>query len=365
MPSYKISEIAEALSSDYLGNGDVIVLGIGEPESVGPDQLAIAMTKKYRLGVADCAARAAVLWPSAEWQEFNLDAAIFVERPRLAMSILTNLFRSKNPQNIGIHPTALVDPSVEIGDDTAIGAYSILGANVQIGANVTIGSHVSIGQNVVLGNGSILRDGVKIGDDVRIGERFVAQSGVSIGFDGFSYVTIEKSHVENVRRDLQNSGKVPLDQRWQKIQSIGGVEIADDVELGANSNIDAGTIRPTKIGAGTKIDALVQIGHNVVIGENCLLCSQVGVAGSSIIGDSVVLGGKAGVADNISIGDGVVAGAGSIILSNVPAGRAVLGYPATKMDRQIESYKALRRLPRLIKAMNIYKNTVSSNVKND
>jgi UDP-3-O-[3-hydroxymyristoyl] glucosamine N-acyltransferase (EC 2.3.1.-) len=127
------------------------------------------------------------------------------------------------------------------------------------------------------------------------------------------------------------------------------VVIGDDVEIGAGSTVDAGTIRATRVGQGTKVDNLVQIGHNVIVGAHCLLCAQAGVAGSTVIGDRVVVGGKAGIADNLKIGDDVVLGGGSVVLSHVPAGRVMMGYPATKMQLHIESYKALRRLPRLLR----------------
>lgn len=142
---------------------------------------------------------------------------------------------------------------------------------------------------------------------------------------------------------------VPEDATWHRIHSLGGVEIGDDVEVGACSTVDGGTIRPTRIGDGTKIDNLVMVAHNVVVGRHCLLCSQVGIAGSTVIGDRVVLGGKAGVGDNLSVGDDVVVTGASAVHSNVPAGRVVMGNPATRIDQQIESYKALRRLPRLLR----------------
>jgi UDP-3-O-[3-hydroxymyristoyl] glucosamine N-acyltransferase len=173
---------------------------------------------------------------------------------------------------------------------------------------------------------------------------------VAIGGDGFSFVTAEASNVEKARETLgEGAMTAPADPRWHRIHSLGGVVIGDDVEVGANSCVDAGTIRPTRVGSGTKIDSLVQVGHNVIIGAHCLLCAQAGVAGSTVLGNRVVVGGKAGVADNLKIGDDVVLGGGSVVLSNVPAGRVMMGYPATKMATHIEGYKALRRLPRILR----------------
>ena len=167
-----------------------------------------------------------------------------------------------------------------------------------------------------------------------------------IGSDGFSFVTAEKSGVEEARESLGKTHGTK-NQSWTRIHSLGSVQIGDDVEIGANTCVDRGTIRDTSIGTGTKLDNLVHIAHNVQIGRDCLLCGMVGVAGSVRIGDRVVLGGQVGVSDNIFIGDDVIAGGGTRILTNAPAGRVLLGYPAVKMDTHIELQKALRRLPRL------------------
>ena len=227
----------------------------------------------------------------------------------------------------------------------------MIGDHVRIGARAHIGAQCTIADGARLGDDCALSPSVHIGARVAIGDRFCAHSGVAIGGDGFSFVTAEKSSLETARESLgtQDGGAVGLP--WLKIESLGGVKIGNDVEIGSNSSVDAGTIRPTRIGDGTKLDALVQVGHNVIVGRNCLLCAHVAVGGSAVLGDGVVLGGQAGVADNIKIGAGVIAGGASKILSNVPAGRAILGYPAVRMETHVESYKALRRLPRVLRAL--------------
>lgn len=237
-------------------------------------------------------------------------------------------------------------------------------AGAKVGAGSVIGPHCTIGTNAVLGPDAYLRDHVSIGAGVRIGARFIAQPGARIGSDGFSFVTENVSSAEVARGSLGETAEAAA-QEWHRIHSLGAVIIDDDVEIGANSCIDSGTIRPTQVGQGTKIDNLVHIGHNCVIGRHCLLCGLVGIAGSVTIGNAVILGGKVGVSDNISIGDGVVAGGATAILSSVPAGRAVLGYPATKMDTQIEIYKALRRLPRVLRDLSAAKKAVSKSGPND
>ncbi|MEX0339773.1 MAG: UDP-3-O-(3-hydroxymyristoyl)glucosamine N-acyltransferase, partial [Arenibacterium sp.] len=163
--------------------------------------------------------------------------------------------------------------------------------------------------------------------------------------------------VENARKTLGDQGDAEA-QSWMRIHSLGAVTIGNDVEIGANSTIDNGTIRNTVIGDGTKIDSLVQVGHNVRIGRDCLLCAQSGVAGSVEIGNNVVLGGQSGVGDNIKIGDRVIAAGATILLSNVPEGRVMMGYPAVKMDTFTETYKVLRRLPRLARDISDLKKAV-------
>ena len=192
----------------------------------------------------------------------------------------------------------------------------------------------------------LLFQGARIGHRVVIGDRYIGHQNSVVGADGFAFVTTEKSGVEEIRETLEQRKEIRAPD-WHRIHSLGSVRIGDDVELGANSCIDRGTIRDTEVGSGTKIDNLVQVGHNVRIGRDCLLCGQSGVAGSARIGDRVVLGGKCAINDNIFVGDDAIVGGGSGVFTNVPKGWAVLGYPAVKMETHLEIQKALRRLPRL------------------
>ena len=348
MSSYTISEIARALSACFAGDGDIRVSGASEPADAGADQLAVAMEPRFADGIALGQARAAILWADADWESFGLKAAIFVDRPRLAMAALTAHLKAVRAPTPAVHSTAVIDPSADLGKDVSVGPFVIIGANVQIGNRVSIASQCSIGEGSSLGPDSVLEHGVCVGKNVLIGANFVAHSGVTIGADGFSFVPAENSTADGDHENIGVASPRAGDKSWLKIHSLGGVTIGDDVEIGANSNIDAGTIRPTVIGTGTKIDALVHVAHNVRIGKHCLLCGQAGMGGSSTLGDYVILGGQAGVADNITVGDGVIAGGATKIFSNVPAGRTILGNPATKIATQIKMYKALRRLPRYI-----------------
>ena len=346
MTRYTLSEIAHAIGADLYGDGELSVMGAAEPADAGQDDLALAMDPKYADGLSSGAALAAILWEGADWQSLGLKAALVVRRPRYAMSGLTQMMDPGPDIAPGVHPTAVIDASAKLAAGAAVGAFVVIGAGVEIGANARIASHVSIARGATIGSDALIHAGARIGANVRIGDRFIAQPGAVIGADGFSFVTPEKSRAEAARENMGDIGDTKA-QSWTRIHSLGSVILGDDIEIGANACVDAGTIRPTRVGNGTKIDNQVHIAHNCDVGRDCLFAGQVGIAGSVTIGDSVILGGKVGVADNIFIGDGVVAGGGTVILSNAPAGRVLLGYPAMKMQTHVDTYKALRRLPRL------------------
>lgn len=341
-----IDELARALDARSWGDLSLKVTGAGEPAKAGPDSgmIALAMAPKYAETLQP--GSIAILAEGMEPEAYGLKAAIFAPRPRLVMAGLTRAFDPGPDIAPGIHPSAVIDPGARIGEGAAIAPFAVIGADVEIGPGARIGPHVSIGRGSRLGREAMILAGARIAHGVTAGNRLIVQPGASIGGDGFSFVTPEESGIEEIRRTLGEREEIKQ-QHWTRIHSLGGVEIGDDVEVGANATIDRGTIRATRIGSGTKIDSLVQIGHNVVIGRDCLLCGLVGVAGSTRIGDRVVLAGQVGVSDNIEIGDDVIAGGASKIFTRVPAGRVILGHPAVKMETQMEIQKAVRRLPRM------------------
>lgn len=341
-----VADVARALGASAEGDLTIRVRGASEPSAAGPDDLALAMDPKYAPGIARGQARAAILWAGADWRAMGLQAAVFVARPRMAMAGLTQAFDPGPAISPGIHPTAVIDPAAEIGPDAAIGPLVVIAPGARIGARARIAAHVSVAEGAVIGDDALILHGARIGARVRIGARFICQSGTVIGSDGFSFVTEEKSGVEEIRETLGERSAIKH-QPWHRIHSLGAVEIGDDVEIGANCAIDRGTIRATRIGRGTKLDNLVHIAHNVEVGEDCLLCGQVGIAGSTRIGHRVVMGGQCGVGDNLFVGDDVIAGGASKMMTNVPTGRVVLGYPAIKMDAHVDAWKNIRRLGRL------------------
>jgi len=362
--SYTVNQIAAALGAKASGAVDLQVDGVAEPADATARHLALAMKPEYAESLSKGAARAAVVWDGADWRALGLDAAIVAPRPRYVMSGLTAMLDPGQGWEPGIHPSAVVDSRAELGPGVSVGPLAVVCAGARVGAATVIGPQCFVGVEAEIGSRGFLREGVRIGARVRIGERFIAQPGSVVGGDGFSFVTPEKSGVEAARQTLGDSGDAKA-QSWTRIHSLGAVEIGNDVELGANCTIDRGTIRSTRLGNGTKIDNLVMIGHNVEIGNDCLLCGHVGIAGSTRIGNNVVLGGQTGVSDNLFIGDNVITGGGTIVLSNIPAGRVMLGYPAMKMDTTMEVFKGLRRLKRLFTDVAELKKTVSKPDKSD
>lgn len=343
---HTIAEIAAALRAEAAGDLTLTVTHAAEPGAAGADALALAMSPSFLGDLSPGGARAAVVPPGTDWAALGLRAVIFAPRARLALSRLTGLMADDRAFGPGIHPSAVIEEGADIAADATIGPFTWIGAGARIGAGCRIGAQVSIAPGVVIGAGGRIHAGARVQPGCRIGARVVIQPGAVIGADGFSFVTEEPSNPEIAKStggaERLGKGAAP----WHKTESLGAVEIGDDVEIGANSTIDAGTIRPTRVGRGTKLDNLVHLGHNVVVGTDCLLCGQTGIAGSVEIGNRVVLGGQTGVGDHHRIGDDVVTGAGTMILSNVPAGRVLLGYPAQRMDQSIAAYKALRRLVR-------------------
>ncbi|MEO0936638.1 MAG: UDP-3-O-(3-hydroxymyristoyl)glucosamine N-acyltransferase [Pseudomonadota bacterium] len=350
MPNHSIAEIARALGAAAFGDTALRVTHVAEPADASPDALALAMKPEFAAGLAQGKARAALLHDGADWAALGLEAAIVPARPRYAMASLTPMMDPGQGFGAGIHPSAVIDPAAVLGQDVNVGPLCVIAAGARIGDGCTLGPGCHIGWNAELGAGSLLREHVSLGARVRVGARAILGPGTKLGSDGFSFVTAEPSGVEKVRASLGTENATE-GQPWARIHSLGSVRLGDDVELGGNCVIDNGTVRDTVIGDGCKLDNLVHIAHNVVIGRDCLFAGQVGIAGSTVIGDNVTCGGQVGIGDNLRIGDRVVLGGGTGVLTSVPAGRVMLGYPAMQMDKQIDSYKALRRLPRLLASL--------------
>jgi UDP-3-O-[3-hydroxymyristoyl] glucosamine N-acyltransferase len=276
-----------------------------------------------------------------------LDGYVVIKRPRYAMAGITGLFEIPVHAPEGVHPSAVVDPGATVAGDARIGPFAYVAAGADVGAGAILMSHVTVGANARVGPGSLLHAGARVGERVVIGARAIVHQNASIGADGFSFVTPEVGAAEEAKSggDKVTAQNVLL----MRINSLGTVIVGDDVEIGACTSIDRGTISATRIGNSTKIDDLVMIGHNVVVGENCMICGQVGIAGSTTVGDRVVLAGQVGVADHVTIGSDVVVAARSGVAMSLPDKMIAAGTPAVARSEAAEAYMHQRRLGRLFR----------------
>lgn len=343
----KIADLAAAIGGTLHGDGSLEVSRPVHPaDAVGPHDVAVAMGAKLLPLLATTRARSALVPAGVPVPDGLLAAWIEVGRPRYAMHKVTGLFEPPPFAPPGVHPTACVEPGAEIGEGCSIGPFVHVGPGARIGAGTILMSHVTIGEKASVGRDCLIHPGVRIAHRCTVGDRVIIHQNASIGADGFSFVTPERGSVEAAKA----TGRVEETTRnvvIERIASLGGVTIGDDVEIGALTAIDRGTLRDTRIGPGTKIDDLVMIGHNVVVGANCMLCGQAGIAGSTVIGDRVVLGGRAAAADNLTIGDDVVAAGGAAIGSDVEPRQVVMGMPAIPKSEFFSQLRNLRRLKAL------------------
>ncbi len=355
---FTVGEIASAIGAEARGNISLTVTGVASPKTASENELALAMSDRFRPDLAFGKAHAAVLGHGNDWESLGLKAAIILMNPRLGLSKLTSYFKKPASFSRDMRSHSFISEKAIIGEGTTIGPFTYIGPDVIIGNDCIIGSHVSIEEGSKIGNGGVVLSGVRIGQRIIIGEYFICHYNTAIGCDGFSYETAAEGAVEQVKQTL-GSKVDKIQSRNTKVYSLGNIIIGDDVEIGACTAIDSGTIDSTVIGNRTKIDNLVHIAHNVRIGEDCLLCGQVGIAGSAKIGDRVVLAGQTGVKDHIKVGNDVIAGGATKIFSNVPDGTIVMGSPAVEMKKNIATYKAIRRLPKLLEKVSAMEKKLS------
>jgi UDP-3-O-[3-hydroxymyristoyl] glucosamine N-acyltransferase len=351
--TYTTQAIAQAVDGRLIGDGHILIERVAHPADVQNDRdLALAVDGKLLPLLAKSRARAAVVSHDAEIEPGLVDACILVERPRLAMAKLTKLFAEPPAIAKGIHPSAIVEDGAQLGENVTIGAFTYICAGAAIGANSVLHPQVYVGPDSVIGRNALIYPGARIGARVHLGDRCIVHFNASIGADGFSFVTPKTGSVESAK----STGAATVaggatNQELVRVASLGAVIIGDDVEIGASTSIDRGTIASTRIGNGTKIDNQVQIGHNVTIGENCMICGRVGIAGSAVIGNRVVLGGATGVADHITIGDDAIAMGMSGVAGNVMPRSIVGGAPALPRDRLMENLFNFNRLKHFVKKL--------------
>ena len=324
----KLSELALLTGARLEGpestSDDIEITGAAGLDEAAEGDVTFLANPKYTPRVNTT--RASAVYLSDEATTDRQISILRVKDPYLAYTRALRIFYPEPGFEAFIHPSAVVDPTVQFAEGkVAIGAHSVIGRNVQIGPGVTIHPNVTIYDDVTIGSGSVIHSGVAVRERTVIGERVIIHNNSVIGCDGFGYAKDEE-------------------RRWLKIPQAGRVVLDDDVEIGAGTTIDRASVGESRIGRGSKIDNLVQIGHSCTVGEDSLLCAQVGLAGSSHIGSRVILAGQAGVAGHLTIGDDVVLTAKSATSHDIPAGKVISGIPAFDNRDWLRSTAAFRRL---------------------
>jgi UDP-3-O-[3-hydroxymyristoyl] glucosamine N-acyltransferase len=333
----RTQDIAQALAGRLDGDGAIEIDRLVHPaRAERPSDLALAISADAAATLAHSKAQAVVVSAKRPVPSGSFRAVIAIDAGRTALAKLTALFDRGPAHDQGIHPTAVVASDAKLGEHVSIGAYAVVGPRSRIGAGTVIMPQVTVGADVTVGEQGLLHSGVRIGDRITIGDRVIVHANAVIGSDGFSFAP-----------DLTSIGAFTPDVVLMRVHSLGSVVIGDDVEIGAGTTIDRATLEFTRIGRGTKIDNHVHIGHNVTIGESCVVCGMVGISGSVTIGDRVRFGGGVGVGDHLRIGDQAVVAAGSGVAGNVPAGVFVSGYPAQVHQRTMEQFVYSGRQKRL------------------
>lgn len=307
---FTANQIASIVNGIVVGDGNTAVNTFAKIEEGHPGAISFLANPKYTHYIYETQSSIVLVKNDFIPEKEISTTLIKVEDPYATLAMLLEMVsKLMNPQPIGIEQPSYISPNIIIPEDAYIGAFTYIGTNVSIGKGVKIYPQTYIGNNVIIEDETIIYSGVKIYNNCKIGKKCIVHSGAVIGADGFGFA--------------------PTEQGYNKIPQIGNVIIEDNVEIGANTTIDRATMGSTRIKSGVKLDNLIQIAHNVEVGEHTVMAAQAGVAGSAKIGQWCMLGGQVGVAGHISIGDKVSVGAQSGIPSNVKSGSRLMGYPAT------------------------------------
>ena len=312
-----------------IGNPEIVVRGVAPLDRANSDELSLLAHARYTSWFANTRAGVVLIAPQFELLPGATGARIVVEQPTDAMVGLLALFRRDEPRAAGVHSRAVVADSASLGAGVTIDAGAVIGDDVVIGDRSWIGANVSVGCGSRIGTDTRLHAGAVIYPWVEVGDRVVVHAGASIGREGFGFV--------------------PHGNAIVRIPHVGRCVLENDVEIGANSCVDRGSIDDTIIGAGTKVDNLVHIAHNVRIGRMCFLAAHIGIAGSARIEDGVQIGGQAGIGGHVTIGARASIGGQAGVLGNVPAGETWSGYPARPHREQMRAAAALAKIARLIR----------------
>jgi UDP-3-O-[3-hydroxymyristoyl] glucosamine N-acyltransferase len=330
---YRLAELAELVGGRVEGNPDRVVEAVRSLEAAGPGDLSVLKHSRYRQSAAASRAGALLVGTSLAGAVSGRDLLVTGD-PDQALARLVAVLHPPLRRQPGIHATAVLEPGCQVDPAAYVGPYAVIGAGSRIGAGAAVHAFVSVGRGCTVGDGAVLHPHAVLYDETEVGPQSVVHAGAVLGADGFGYAA--------------ESGAL------HKVPQVGRVVVEEDVEIGANTTIDRATLGETRIGAGTKIDNLVQVGHNVRVGRHCILCGQAGIAGSTRLGDGVVLAGQAGVSGHIELGDRVQVAAKSAALAPVPPGTAVAGIPAVelrKWRRQVALLARLEPMSRRLRAL--------------
>jgi len=324
--TYTLGEIASRLGGVVKGDASRTISGIRPLDQAGPDDLSFISNPRYRSAALESRAACLLAGPEDDLPGCNL---IQVANPYAALASAMQMFFPPQCFEPGVSERAVIGEGTSLGEDVSIAPYVVVGRDCVIEEAVALLPGVVVGDRVRIGPGAVLHPGVVIYGGVELGARVIVHAGCVIGSDGFGYA---------------ESG----DQRV-KIPQVGNVVVGDDVEIGACTTVDRATFGSTTIGAGTKIDNLVQIAHNVTVGDDSVLAAQSGIAGSTRLGRKVIMAGQSGAAGHLHIGDGAIIGAKSAVLKDLPAGSFVLGHPAVDHRVWKRTQASASRLPELLR----------------
>jgi len=327
MATLTVSDIARLCDATLEGDGDREVVGPATLSDAGPDEVSFLGNSLYLSELERTNACAVLVGQDVSTERCDL-TLLRCANPSRAFTRVIEAFRLPTERpSAGIHPSAIVDPTADLGANVLVGPHAVIGPDARLGAAVVVHGGVHVGARSRIGQRTVLYPRVVLYHDVVLGARCIVHAGAVLGADGFGFE--------------------PTETGWEKIPQCGSVEVGDDVEIGANATIDRGRFRATRIGSGTKIDNLVQIAHNVQIGERSLILSQVGVAGSSKVGKGVILAGQVGVVGHVEIGDGARVSAQSGVSKSLPGGKDYFGSPAKPQREALRQVAALGRIDEL------------------
>jgi UDP-3-O-[3-hydroxymyristoyl] glucosamine N-acyltransferase len=330
----KLSTLAAHLGAILQGDPDAEITSAAGLEEARPGQLAFVANPKYIPLARTTQASAVLVEPAFEQ---IAAATLRIANPYLAFARALELLYEPATYARGIHPTAVIAPTARIGPEAHLGAYVVIGDHVVIGPHATLLPHVVIYPNAHVGSHFFAHAHAVVRERCRLGDHIILQNGVIIGADGFGFAR----HTE----------PEPGTPAWYKIPQTGPTVIEDYVEVQANSTVDRATVGETHIGAGVKIDNLVQVGHGSSVGADSLVCAQVGIAGSATVGKGVILAGQVGVVGHLTIGDGAIVTAQSGVPGDVPAGATISGSPAFDNIKWLRATSLFQRLPELVKEL--------------